>query len=637
MKRMLTSLRRLQWKLTLSYTAVTTCVMLVLGVILFLPPLQTDMPLEVVELILLPHVQEIAAPLDNNPPDQPFLDEWVTRVFEDGNLAAADGMGNATAFPIHAMHVYDENGRKLTETRHNWVPGSLSYADSPQAEAFLNEMRQRQEQTTSVHSFANGQVTAVIFPLESLGRLVGLAVVEISNERVNDYIGGQLVTDDLSEMETAVSQSLHRQLLDVVPPLRVNDQDGAHLWLEHTFADGFLPLEGYEQPTYARLNTINLMDSNGRFVAGVGHGEVPESHIFAASDEGETILREIAQRGSSNEIWLDSFADNQIQALVFPVQQDNRLVGMVLVEISNWQTTTVWTARLRSIGELIGQWFIQLLLLSAVVGTLFGYLASRGWVRRLTTLGTAAEAWARGNFDVNVSEKSGDEIGILGRRLNQMAEQLETLVDTRKHIGALEERGRIARELHDAVKQQVFATQMHLSSARLLMEQDTVAAAKVLEDAIVLNQQTQDELAHLIRALHPAAVAEQGLTTAVHTYAQEWKKRTQIDITVLPQGERPLALYAEQALYRVIQEALNNVAKHAHASLVIILLIWLDSSVTVQIIDNGQGFEPKRQDSNGYGLHTMKERLAELDGTLEISSSTDEGTKVIATLPLYQA
>ncbi len=105
-------------------------------------------------------------------------------------------------------------------------------------------------------------------------------------------------------------------------------------------------------------------------------------------------------------------------------------------------------------------------LFAALVGTVFGFFTARGLVRRLQALIAAAEAWSRGDFSVTVHDTSRDEVGHLARRLNRMAEQLQNLLQARQELAALEERHRLARELHDAVKQQVFAAGMQLAVVR---------------------------------------------------------------------------------------------------------------------------------------------------------------------------
>lgn len=268
-----------------------------------------------------------------------------------------------------------------------------------------------------------------------------------------------------------------------------------------------------------------------------------------------------------------------------------------------------------------------------MIGTLFGYYMSRGLVRRLRQLGYSSEQWAQGHFTVRAHDSAGDEISQLSYNLNQMAQQLEILVEMRQQLGALEERRHIARELHDTVKQQLFSTTMHLSSLKVALEKAPTQADSIVDDLLTLNRQAQHELVSLINALRPTALADVGLVQAINTYIKDWEKRTGVMVEIAVQNEQVLSFVYEHAFYRIVQEALNNVEKHANADSVILKIVWSDSQVTITIQDNGQGFDVARKAKTGYGLSAMQERLAKLGGSVEIQSEHGRGTAVIVAIP----
>ncbi len=109
---------------------------------------------------------------------------------------------------------------------------------------------------------------------------------------------------------------------------------------------------------------------------------------------------------------------------------------------------------------------LALVILASIVGTLFGVLASRGITRRLGRITLAADAWSRGEFQATVRNTGRDELGQLATDLNVMAEQLQHLLATRQELAVVEERHRLARDLHDSVKQQMFVITMLLGAAR---------------------------------------------------------------------------------------------------------------------------------------------------------------------------
>jgi len=234
---------------------------------------------------------------------------------------------------------------------------------------------------------------------------------------------------------------------------------------------------------------------------------------------------------------------------------------------------------------------------------------------------------------VVVRDASDDEIGQLARRLNRMAEQLQILLETRRELAIVEERQRLARDLHDAVKQQVFATAMQLGAVQAVIDTDPRAARDILAEAGQLVNQAQQELAILIHELRPAALTDKGLTMALSAAVDDWSRRTRIAAEVRVQGERATPLAVEHALFRVAQEALANVVRHSGATTVDVRLAWDPGGLTLAITDNGRGFDVQRVDGKGLGLSSMRERIEAIGGTLSVGS-TSRGTRLEARVTL---
>ncbi len=277
---------------------------------------------------------------------------------------------------------------------------------------------------------------------------------------------------------------------------------------------------------------------------------------------------------------------------------------------------------------------IIMLIVALPIGAIFGWLASRGLRKRLENLSTSAKAWSTGDFSSTPRDSSADEIGELTRNLNNMAEQLQTLLHTRDELARVEERNRLARDLHDTVKQQTYAARMQLSAAKNLMETDPKTAASHLESALQLNRETQQELKLIIDELRPAALEGKGLAQALKEYADRWQQHTGIQVTTTISGERSLPLDVEQTLYRVLQESLSNIARHAEADVVGLSLNMAAEEVTLIVADNGRGFEANTIHPNSLGLAGMKQRLNEVGGTLNVKSTLAVGTIVTARVKL---
>jgi len=269
------------------------------------------------------------------------------------------------------------------------------------------------------------------------------------------------------------------------------------------------------------------------------------------------------------------------------------------------------------------------------LGLLFGFITARLLLtKRIKSLAEAATAYSYGDFTVIPKDKSEDELGQLAGRLRRMAIELATLLETRHELATIEARNRLARDLHDTVKQQIFALQMQVAAAQVLVERDPVSAKSHITEANALAQQAQQELKTLIDELRPAALDDKGLATAVRDYAQTWEQLTNIATEVGVSGERSLSLVREQALYRILQEALANVAKHSEASTVGIQLSYTPTTVTLTVQDNGLGFDPKSARAEGFGLQSMHQRAEELGGTLQVQSKAGRGTVVKVSLPV---
>jgi signal transduction histidine kinase len=272
----------------------------------------------------------------------------------------------------------------------------------------------------------------------------------------------------------------------------------------------------------------------------------------------------------------------------------------------------------------------------ALIGVVTGALISANLRGRIVRIAAAAQAWSQGDFSSPVRDRSSDELGQLARDLNRMAEQIQTLLASRQALAVVEERNRVARDLHDTVKQHVFANALLVRAARKQLDRDPDAARARLEEAEQLAEQTQQELINLIGALRPAALADKGLMGMLRAYTEEWSQRNGISVDLRAQGERLTPLDVEGACYRVAQEALTNVARHSGASHVEIQLAWTDESLEMTIRDDGQGFVVEESGGQGLGLASMRERVEALGGALTISSGAS-GTRLEARAPLAGA
>jgi NarL family two-component system sensor histidine kinase LiaS len=364
---------------------------------------------------------------------------------------------------------------------------------------------------------------------------------------------------------------------------------------------------------------------SSRQVSGYPEGERFDPGRFP----GLAPLLAAALRGEEDPWSLGAYSPGRGQMLTAaPVEGDDGRVLGAVVTVIRLPNLTGPLLVMAAVGAL------ALTIPAALLGMIFGFLTAWGMTRRLQRLARAAQAWSRGDFSVAVKDRSKDEIGQLSRELNNMAAQLESLIQTRQELATLEARHRFARDLHDSVKQQVFATSFQVAAARALLEDDPKAAEAHLKQAEELVRQAQRELNVLIQEMRPAALEGKGLAAALRDYVEDWSQRTGIPVQVHVRGERGVPLEVEQALFRVAQEALANVAKHSGAGNVEVDLAYTADSLALRVADDGRGFDPAKNPGEGFGLQSMRERAAGLGGRVDVESAPGKGTRITCLCPL---
>ena len=206
------------------------------------------------------------------------------------------------------------------------------------------------------------------------------------------------------------------------------------------------------------------------------------------------------------------------------------------------------------------------------------------------------------------------------------------LYEQAQQIAALEERNRLARELHDSVKQQALAASFQLGTAVTLFEGDPETAKKHLLEADSLVDVVRKELSDLILELRPQVMDRKDIAEMIRDYAIEWAHQSGIEVKVELQELTELSAEVKQTLFRILQEALANVARHSSASHVEVIL-RADHDLQFVIIDNGQGFDTHMEHS-GMGLQSMMERAQALSGSLVVESRPGEGARVAMAFPI---
>jgi signal transduction histidine kinase len=200
----------------------------------------------------------------------------------------------------------------------------------------------------------------------------------------------------------------------------------------------------------------------------------------------------------------------------------------------------------------------------------------------------------------------------------------------------LEERQRIARELHDSVSQALYGIGLGARTARELLNRDPSKAVAPVEYILSLAEGGLAEMRALILELHPDSLAREGLVSALNKQAAALRARHGLHVETVLGTEPDLPLGTKQGLYRIAQEALNNTIKHAQAGRVEIRLETAGDGVALSVHDDGIGFDPWGEHRGHIGLHTMQERAEQLGGVLHIESAPAQGTRIRVALSMSE-
>ncbi|HEX5163797.1 MAG TPA: histidine kinase [Thermomicrobiales bacterium] len=233
----------------------------------------------------------------------------------------------------------------------------------------------------------------------------------------------------------------------------------------------------------------------------------------------------------------------------------------------------------------------------------------------------------------------GPEVEFLKAIADQAAVAVENarLYHAAQQKAALEERQRLARELHDSVSQALYGIGLGARTARTLLDQSPEQAGEPLDYVLQLAEAGLTEMRSLIFELRPESLEREGIVSALNRQAKALRARHGLHIEVTTCDEPEARLDIKEAIYRIAQEALHNVVKHAHATSVAIRLDDGPTGLTLTIHDNGVGFDPSGSFPGHLGLSSMRERATRLGGAFTIQSARTRGTTLTATVPVASA
>ena len=438
-------------------------------------------------------------------------------------------------------------------------------------------------------------------------------------------------------------------LIDDIRPitmayLRNQPVDSAALRADLEQILGLDPLETSDSPyEVEQFASVFVLDAQQNLLASTPHYTAlpPNGRFFdptlLTNDDSLVPLLTAVYAGDTNieQPYMHDTADALYLVFVTPLAaEDGSLLG---VEVVIARTPTRTTVLLLVLGVIVGGLTI-FSLAAALIGTLFGWRTARKFSERLTHLSLVSAAWSQGNFERQIEDDEADEIGELGENLNQVAADLQILLADKEQIAVLEERNRMARELHDTLAQGVAGLVLQLEAVKHYLNEGEVAESQmIVAEATAQARDTLRTARAAIDDLRAEALFAPEFITAVTRRTQKFSAANSILVeldTQLPDSLRlpsPISLHAQRAL----AEMLANVARHAEATTVCVN-IWLeDGCMLIEVVDDGAGFDVETAVRPGhYGLIGLKERARLTGGHFSIESSPEKGTIALLRLPL---
>lgn len=417
---------------------------------------------------------------------------------------------------------------------------------------------------------------------------------------------------------------------------------------------------------------VEVVDSKGVVVAAS-----QQAHVLRESDHSNRLATLIQQKQPKVSTCHDCHEASPQQGAM--PTRDAEVMAFVPLQTASWGLT-IREAEKEALepARQIQQQFLLFGIPTFVISVLLGWGMAQSVIRPVTALTRTAEKIAWGNLSDRTPYLGEDEIGRLAlafegmrlklkealenfqslnkelesrveRRTEELRESQRQLLRRNQELSLLnarvisaqeEERKRIARELHDDTSQSLAALVVALETAAIAPFRSSDDVVKRIQGMKGLAVHAMDEIHNLVYDLRPSLLDDLGLIPAIEWYADTRLRSAGVKVRVEVGGdERRLEQQIETAMFRVVQEAITNIAKHANAQNVAISLEFGESSVAVAVEDDGDGFDVRQitvaaGPDDGFGLLGMRERISLLGGELLIRSELAGGTTIGIMVPV---
>lgn len=399
---------------------------------------------------------------------------------------------------------------------------------------------------------------------------------------------------------------------------------------------------------YPDVKNIFILNRTGRIMMSIDDKEVGK--VIDIQDPTCQVCHQHTTEALNKTVIYSSFGGEKIFRNVNPItlrqecfschNSGEKIAGVLVTDFTLNNIESQLRAELK---ENILLLFFAIGISTLVIGIALNQLV----IKKLQHFVEAASLFGQGDFKRMITFKSDDEIKTLADSFNRMARTLtEKMKLERKYLSQIidaqeSERKRISRELHDEIGQALTAIKFNLDMIDKDLPQASSPIRERLGEAKSLSNETLTAMRQLSMDLRPTMLDDMGLIPTLRWYTQNFSNRLNIYSHFQAIGfEEKLPPEIETAFYRIVQEALNNIGKHAAADHVEISLERKDSIISASITDNGKGFDLDRvlhpeSPERGFGIVGMQERVSLLGGHIDIESKLGLGTRIHIEVP-YQ-
>ncbi|MFD1989164.1 sensor histidine kinase [Paenibacillus nicotianae] len=283
-----------------------------------------------------------------------------------------------------------------------------------------------------------------------------------------------------------------------------------------------------------------------------------------------------------------------------------------------------------------------------VVGGLYGLYHALRLKMRLDKLRDTLLMWEKGNWSQAAPQWGNDEWSRLGEQIDRIGKKWEDQISSLQRLSTnnaqlaeqaritaiIEERQRLARELHDAVSQQLFAISMTATAIGRTFDSNPARAKRQVELIEEMSSVAQSEMRALLLHLRPVYLEGKRLSQGLRELIRELQAKIPMEINLDMDDDLRLLKGVENHIFRIVQESLSNTLRHAKAERMEIRIVQKVDSVRVTLKDDGIGFELNETKQASYGLSTMRERTNELGGTIQYITAPGKGTRIEIVIPI---